>query len=500
MNVAIDYKIDDPAGRRIQVIPCTDGSWTPDFGMSGSGVYPQGSGTANPYFTVFSGTPIVDELRIYSQDPDYTEMPLEVFVPVIFRFGPHGIYNIQPDRTQHSRLPHGMDLNISFDYGVDAPGCKIYARPFLDGHLASGYSASGSYSQHFSFDADADMSHIRFQIYALDNTTLLDEFFVPWDCHWREWGLYDISLNHGSITSLHNSQNLVGSFTFDHQEPDDFHVWMWCIQDGDPCPGTVYQGSMPEPTGPHDITRFTRVNTGTETVDGVRFRVGTPSDIVMEFDIPVLIDYGPHALQNFEFTPASPAILSHTERVNMTFDYLTDQADGVRIHARAAYQYEGLYGMTSAGSPLYPAPSGSGTFWLSYAADRTADSIRFQMATGDQSVTLLEWFQPGAWIWGGTGTVTDVEEMPVAVAALGQCFPNPFNPTATIPVNLGRDTHVRLAVYDVRGRLMQTLQDGALPAGDHAFTFHGEGLSSGAYICRLETPAGIQTQRLTLIK
>lgn len=86
------------------------------------------------------------------------------------------------------------------------------------------------------------------------------------------------------------------------------------------------------------------------------------------------------------------------------------------------------------------------------------------------------------------------------MATLGNCYPNPFNPSTTIPVSLGRDTHVRMAVYDVRGRLMQTLKDGSLPAGDHTFTFRGESLSSGAYICRLETPAGVQTQRLTLIK
>ena len=121
------------------------------------------------------------------------------------------------------------------------------------------------------------------------------------------------------------------------------------------------------------------------------------------------------------------------------------------------------------------------------------------MVSDDQSETFLEWFQPGHFIWGGTGTVTEVEDLP-AVMALGMIYPNPFNPTATIPVNLTRDTHVRLAVFDLRGRLVRTLQDGSMAAGDHAFTFRGEGLGSGAYICRLETADGVQTQRMTLIK
>lgn len=508
VNVSIDYKIDDPDGRRIYVIPYTNGNATPNYGVSGSPVYPQGTGTASAFFTITSGSPVVvDELRVYSRDPDFTETPLEMFVPVVYRFGPNGVYNVRPDHSQYSHLPHGMNLNINFDYGVDAPGCLIYARPYTDGSLTPGYGASGSadlppsgsYNQYFSFGADADVTDIRFGIYALDNTTLLDEFFVPWDCHWREWGVYDISLNHGKVTSLHNSQNLVGSFTFDHQETSDLWVWMWSIQDGAYCPGSVYQGSIPEPAGPHPITRYTRVNDGTETVDAVRIIVGTPTEIYMQFDIPTLIDYGPHAVQNFAFTPASPAILSYGEHLEMDYDYLTDESAGVRIFSRAAYNHDGLMGMTSSGSPLYPAPFGSGDFWMTYFSPRIANNILFQMVSGDQSVMYLEWYHPVSFIWGSSGTVADVVDTP-AVARLGLCYPNPFNPTATIPVSLGRSTHVRLAVYDVRGRLVRKLQDGNLPAGDHEFTFRGDGLSSGAYICRLETPAGVHTQRLTLIK
>ena len=507
VNVSIDYKIDDPAGRRIYVLPYTNGSPTPGYGVSGSVVYPQGTGTAISFLTIVSGTALVDEVRVYTRDPDFTETPLEMFVPAIFRFGPHGVYNVQPDHSKYSRLRHGMSLSMTFDYGVDAPGCKIYARPINGSQLEPGYSASGSadlppsgsYSQNFSFDADADVTHIRFQIYALDNSTLLDEFFVPWDCHWREWGIYDMSLNHGNVTSLHNSQNLESSFTMDHVDASGLRVWIWTIQDGDYCPGSVYQGSVLEPVGAHAVTRYTRVNTGTETVDAVRFIVGTTSEIYMQFDVPVLIDYGPHALQNFDFSPGSPAIMSYGERLDMTYDYVTDEAAGVRIFARAAYQYEGLFGMTSAGSPLYPAPSGGGTFWMTYNSDQFADMIRFQMVSEDQSLTFLEWFQPGYFLWGASGTITDVVDIP-AVATLGHCYPNPFNPTTTIPLNLGRGTHVRLAVYDVRGRLVRTLQDGAMAAGDHLFTFNGDGLASGAYIARLDTPAGVHTQRLTLVK
>jgi hypothetical protein len=507
VNVTIDYKIDVAEGRRVYVIPYTDGSPSPGYGVSGSVVYPEGTGTADAFFTIIDGTVHVDELRVYTRDPDFTETPLEMFIPVNYQFGPHGVYNIQPNHSQYSRLRHGMQLSIDFDYEVDAPGCKIYARPWNGSGLAPGYSASGSadlppsgsYSQYFLFNDDAGITHIRFSIYALDNQTLLDEFFVPWICHWSEWGIYDISFNHEQLTSLHNSQNLVSEFTMDHIDPAGLRVWIWSIQDGGYCPGSVYQGSILETDSPHAVERYTRVSSGTQTVDAIRFIVGTSDEIYMTFDVPLLLEYGPHAMQNFEFSPASPAIMSYDERLDMTWDYITDEGTGVRQFARAAYQEEALFGMTSAGSPLYPAPSGVGDFWMTYNQPTVANSIRFQMVSDDQSVLFLEWFEPGQFIWAPSGTVTGVADVPLA-ASLGHCYPNPFNPTTTIPVNLTRDAAVRLSVYDVRGRLVRTLQDGVLPAGDHAFTFRGDGLGSGAYIARLETPTGMQTQRLTLIK
>jgi hypothetical protein len=510
VNVSIDYKIDAAEGRRIYVIPYTDGSPSPGYGVSGSTVHGPGTGTATAYFTILNGEQVIDHVRVRLVNPDQTEVRLELFVPVYFEYGPHGVYNIQPDRSQYSRLPHGMDLNIDFDYAVDAPGCKIYARPFNSGSLEGGYGASGSadlppsgsYSQYFYFDNDADVTHIRFRIFALDNTTLLDEFFVPWDIHWREHGLYDIEFNHPDLASLHNSQNLVGSFTFDHAGSGDLYVWMWSIVDGDYAPGSVYQGSQPEPNNPHDITRYTRVNSGEQDLDAVRFLIGTPEEIYQSFEVPVHYHYGPHALQNFVFTPASPAIMSNGEHLEMTFDYFTDHTDDVLIFGRAAYQEEGLMGMTSAGSPHYPGPSGDGDFWMTYTSgEYLADSIRFQMVNLAQDVLFLEWFAPGRWVWGTSNVITPAPETtPLLATSLGQCYPNPFNPTTTIPVTLAREAQVKLAVYDVRGRLVRTLQDGTLPAGEHSFQFQGDGLGSGAYLCRLETPQGVMTRRMTLIK
>ena len=60
--------------------------------------------------------------------------------------------------------------------------------------------------------------------------------------------------------------------------------------------------------------------------------------------------------------------------------------------------------------------------------------------------------------FGGTGGVTAAPDLPdpaaIPALALGQNFPNPFNPLTEIPVDLAAPAHVTVRVYDLRGRLV----------------------------------------------
>lgn len=59
---------------------------------------------------------------------------------------------------------------------------------------------------------------------------------------------------------------------------------------------------------------------------------------------------------------------------------------------------------------------------------------------------------------------------------------------------------VRLVVYDLLGREVARLVDREMPAGTHAVRFEPQGLSSGLYFYRLETPEGQLVRRMTLLK
>jgi len=98
---------------------------------------------------------------------------------------------------------------------------------------------------------------------------------------------------------------------------------------------------------------------------------------------------------------------------------------------------------------------------------------------------------------------TDVP-LPVRVA-LGQNQPNPFNPQTVIVYELPREQAARLRIYDVQGKLVCTLVEGAQAAGRHEVTWQGRddrggAVSSGLYFYRLTTDDGELVRKMTLLK
>ncbi|MCH7974799.1 MAG: T9SS type A sorting domain-containing protein, partial [Bacteroidetes bacterium] len=69
-------------------------------------------------------------------------------------------------------------------------------------------------------------------------------------------------------------------------------------------------------------------------------------------------------------------------------------------------------------------------------------------------------------------------------------YPNPFNPTTTIPVVIPNKSNAILEVYNILGQKVVTLNNGELEPGIHYFEWNssnsdGKQLSSGVYIYRL---------------
>jgi hypothetical protein len=82
-------------------------------------------------------------------------------------------------------------------------------------------------------------------------------------------------------------------------------------------------------------------------------------------------------------------------------------------------------------------------------------------------------------------------------------YPNPFNPTVEVSLNLPVADALRVALYDIQGRKIMSLAEGTrYTAGVHRFRINGSQLSSGVYLLRAEAlGSGIHvTSKVTLAK
>ena len=83
-------------------------------------------------------------------------------------------------------------------------------------------------------------------------------------------------------------------------------------------------------------------------------------------------------------------------------------------------------------------------------------------------------------------------------SGLGRNHPNPFSGWTTIPFQMLEQGHVRIAVYDVLGREVAVLIDGAQPVGQHEVTFDAAGLAPGVYFCRMSAFGGTVMSRMVV--
>ena len=84
-------------------------------------------------------------------------------------------------------------------------------------------------------------------------------------------------------------------------------------------------------------------------------------------------------------------------------------------------------------------------------------------------------------------------------------FPNPFNPTTTIRYSIEKPGQMSLEVYNVKGQLVKTLQQGYLDTGQHSVTWNGRDASgnscaSGVYFYKLRSNDRVLVRKMLMLK
>ncbi len=96
------------------------------------------------------------------------------------------------------------------------------------------------------------------------------------------------------------------------------------------------------------------------------------------------------------------------------------------------------------------------------------------------------------------GALTDVENEPTpnSYELTIQNYPNPFNNQTVIQYTIPENEFVKITMYDMLGREIETLVDEVRTQGKHSIPWQAKGLSSGVYFAVLKYQNKIATQKI----
>ena len=97
-----------------------------------------------------------------------------------------------------------------------------------------------------------------------------------------------------------------------------------------------------------------------------------------------------------------------------------------------------------------------------------------------------------------TAQATRPADFNTYVTAVGQSYPNPFNPETWVPFELARRSRVEVSIYNVAGRLVRTTRTAALDQGRYATrgrAMHWDGRNASGDVA----PAGLYFYRFTAL-
>jgi len=137
----------------------------------------------------------------------------------------------------------------------------------------------------------------------------------------------------------------------------------------------------------------------------------------------------------------------------------------------------------------------------SFNAGAVPGSINLDGYWGRVRAATINGQQYGDYITGVRGE----PNLPPTEIRLHPNYPNPFNPTTKIPIELIKSQFVRLEIYDNLGRHVKTLSNAFISAGYHEFIWDGknsgeQSVGSGIYFIRLKTENNFLVQKMMLLR
>ncbi len=164
---------------------------------------------------------------------------------------------------------------------------------------------------------------------------------------------------------------------------------------------------------------------------------------------------------------------------------------------------------TAEGSPANFVARWNGTAWSAMGSGLNARGFtlavyRDTLFVGGDFTTAGGKYAVGLSSWAPAGAVGAEAPAPRAVLEL-RAAPTPFAGSTTLHWSLPHASHVRAQVFDLAGRVLATLHDGALPAGAHARAWDGRDADGrtvppGVYLVRVTAGDRVEHGRVVRLR
>lgn len=83
---------------------------------------------------------------------------------------------------------------------------------------------------------------------------------------------------------------------------------------------------------------------------------------------------------------------------------------------------------------------------------------------------------------------------------LSSAYPNPFNPTTILPLELNESALVHVSLFDLNGKMLKEVLNSELNAGQYDIRVNSDNLSSGTYLLRILVDNSLSVQKITFNK
>ena len=84
--------------------------------------------------------------------------------------------------------------------------------------------------------------------------------------------------------------------------------------------------------------------------------------------------------------------------------------------------------------------------------------------------------------------------------SVSNAYPNPFNPTTSLNINLDAASYVSVKVFNVMGQLVDVITEGQMTEGTHAISWDASTVASGVYFINTEVSSSLSSQKVMLLK